>query len=284
MGSNPLFGRLRSSGSTMAGLYIFAAVILFAFLVPLFVSGDPNQINILKRNIYPSLAFPLGTDMFGRDMMLRIAHGSKMSLSIAFGITVIAVFIGTLVGMVAGYAGGWIDTLTGRIIDALMSFPSILLALAVMAMLGSSVQNIIIALSLVYIPRVSRVARAATISERSLEYVEAARSCGGSPARVLFRHILPNITSPIIVQGTIVFAYALIAEAALDFLGIGMPPPDATWGNLLSEGRRTIMSFPYQTLFPALVFGVTVLGVNLLGDGLRDVFDPQMRGVGRNDG
>ena len=149
-----------------------------------------------------------------------------------------------------------------------------------MAMLGASVQNIVIALSLVYIPRVARVARAPVIAQKTLEYVEAARSIGSSHARVLFRHILPNVMSPVIVQVTVIFAYALVGQAALDFLGIGTPPPDATWGNLLSDGRRTILSTPLHTLFPAFAFGLTVLAVNLMGDGLRDALDPQLRRTG----
>lgn len=269
--------RIRGNRNALLGLCALALILLFAILVPLLSSGDPNQINPVMRNRGPSWDHPFGTDAFGRDLMLRMAVGARFSLGIAMGVTIATVIVGSALGLLSGYRGGWIDTVISRIVDALMSFPSILLALAIMAALGSSLRNIVVALSLVYMPRIARVARAATISEKSLDYVDSARACGASATRIMLRHILPNITSPVIVQGTIIFAYALVAEAALGFLGIGVPPPDATWGHMLSEGRRTIMRFPYQTVYPALLFAATVLGINMLGDGMRDVFDPHTK-------
>jgi peptide/nickel transport system permease protein len=212
-------------------------------------------------------------------LFLRVVYGSQISLAVSTAVALLCLVVGTFLGVVAGYFGGWIDNVLSRIMDSLMAFPSILLALGVMASLGASLENVVIALSLVYAPRVARVARAPVISERSREYVQAAASLGASHGRILFRHILPNVMSPVIVQATVVFAYAMVAEATLGFLGLGVPPPDPTWGNLLSDGRRFLMTHPLQTIFPAVALGVTVLGINIFGDGLRDMLDPRMRGA-----
>jgi ABC-type dipeptide/oligopeptide/nickel transport system permease subunit len=272
--------RLRRNRLAFVGAIILGTVIVVAIVTPLLVSGDPNAMNIRMRNAAPSAEHWLGTDAMGRDLFLRIIHGSRVSLAVSSAVALLCLVFGTLLGVVAGYFGGWIDNVLSRIMDSLMAFPSILLALGVMASLGASLENVVIALSLVYAPRVARVARAPVISERSREYVQAAASLGASHARILFRHILPNVMSPVIVQATIVFAYAMVAEATLGFLGLGVPPPDATWGNLLSDGRRFLMTYPMQTIFPAVALGLAVLGVNLLGDGLRDMLDPRMRGAG----
>jgi len=271
---------LRSNRLALVGAVILLIVVLIAIFVPLLHSGDPNRIAMQLKNRPPSFDHPFGTDQFGRDLFLRVALGSRLSLMIALAISTVALVVGTLFGIVAGYAGGWVDAVLSRIMDSLMAFPSILLALGIMAMLGASTENVIVALSLVYIPRMARVARAPVLAQKELDYVDAARSCGASHIRVLFRHILPNIVSSLIVQVTVIFAYAMVAEATLGFLGIGVPPPAPTWGNLLADGRRTLMTIPYQTVFPALALGITVLGINFFGDGLRDLLDPRMRGTG----
>jgi peptide/nickel transport system permease protein len=271
--------RLRRNRLAFFGAMTLLLMVLIAVFAPLILTGDPNAIRPRFKNLPISLEHPFGTDQLGRDLFLRVAYGARLSLWIGFTIALITLVAGTIMGIVAGYFGGWVDGIISRIVDSLMAFPSVLLALGVMAMLGASLETVIIALSLVYIPRVARVARAPVLAERRLEYVEAARSCGVSHARILFRHILPNVLSPVIVQVTVVFAYAIIAEATLGFLGVGVPPPEPTWGNLLAESRRTLMTAPEQTVFPALALGLTVLGINLLGDGLRDILDPRMRGV-----
>ncbi|MCC7272918.1 MAG: ABC transporter permease [Alphaproteobacteria bacterium] len=275
-------GRIRRNRLAFLGAMILSVLVAFALLTPLVVAGDPNLMRPTLKSLPPSWSYWFGTDQLGRDLFLRVMHGSRLSLGISLAVALISLIVGTTLGIVAGYVGGWVDTVIGRIVDSLMAFPSILLALGVMAMLGASLENVIVALSLVYMPRVARVARAPVLAERKLEYVEAARSGGASHARILFRHILPNVTSPIIVQATVVFAYAMVAEATLGFLGVGVPPPEPSWGNLLADGRRTLMVSPEQTIFPALALGLTVLGINLLGDGLRDVLDPRMRGIGTN--
>lgn len=274
-----MYAQVRRNRLAFTGTIIMVLICIFAFILPLFLSGDPNAMNPLVRNRGPSAEYWFGTDQLGRDIFLRVVHGSRLSLTISASVAILVLVFGTVVGIVAGYFGGWVDTLLSRITDSLMAFPSILLALAVMATLGQSLDNVVVALSLVYAPRVARVARSPVISERSREYIEAAHSLGASHARILFRHLLPNVMSPIIVQVTVIFAYAMVAEATLGFLGLGVPPPEATWGNLLAEGRRTLMIYPSQTVFPAVVLAVAVLGVNLLGDGLRDVLDPRMRGT-----
>jgi peptide/nickel transport system permease protein len=264
----------------ITGTVILLVVAVIALLAPLLVDGDANQIRPRQKNLTPSWEHPFGTDALGRDLFLRIAKGAQYSLGIGAIIAAISAVIGSTLGLLAGYWGGWVDSLISRIVDALMAFPSVLLALGLIAMVGGSFTGMILALSLVYIPRVARVARAPVLVEKRLEYVEAARSCGVSHARIMFRHILPNVLSPVIVQVTVIFAYAIIAEATLGFLGVGVPPPEPTWGNILAETRRTLMTIPMQTAYPSIALGLTVLGINLLGDGLRDMLDPRMRGVG----
>jgi len=274
-----IFDKVRYNRLALLGGSILLVIILIACIAPFIVSGDPNAVNPILRNRPPSLNHWFGTDQLGRDIFLRVVHGSRLSLAISATVAFLVLIFGTVIGVIAGYCGGLVDTVLSRITDCLMAFPSILLALAVMATLGQSLSNVTVALSLVYTPRVARVARSPVISERSREYVEAARSLGASHIRVLFRHILPNVMSPIIVQVTIIFAYAMVSEATLGFLGLGVPPPDPTWGNLLADGRRTLMIYPSQTLFPAIALAATVLGINLFGDGLRDILDPRMRGM-----
>ena len=274
-----IFDKVRYNRLALLGGSILLVIILIACIAPFIVSGDPNAVNPILRNRPPSLNHWFSTDQLGRDIFLRVVHGARLSLAISATVAFLVLIFGTVIGVIAGYCGGLVDTVLSRITDCLMAFPSILLALAVMATLGQSLSNVTVALSLVYTPRVARVARSPVISERSREYVEAARSLGASHIRVLFRHILPNVMSPIIVQVTIIFAYAMVSEATLGFLGLGVPPPDPTWGNLLADGRRTLMIYPSQTLFPAIALAATVLGINLFGDGLRDILDPRMRGM-----
>lgn len=276
--------RARRNRLAFLGGIILVVVTVVAVLAPLILTGDPNAIAPRMKNLPISFAHPFGTDPLGRDLFTRVAYGARLSLLIGGAIALITLVAGTAMGLVAGYFGGWVDAVLSRVIDALMAFPSVLLALGVMATLGASLGTVIVALSLVYVPRVARVARAPVLTERRLEYVEAARSCGVGHMRIMVRHILPNILSPVIVQVTVIFAYAIIAEATLGFLGVGVPPPAPSWGNLLAEGRRTLMTMPSQTIFPALALGITVLGVNLFGDGLRDILDPRMRGVGGGAG
>ncbi|RAI01854.1 hypothetical protein DLJ53_10640 [Acuticoccus sediminis] len=270
----------RVNGLILFGGAMLGIVVLIALLAPVLPFGDPLRINPLLRNAPVSWQHPFGADKLGRDLFARFAYGARLSLSICAIVSVVCLVVGTALGLLAGYYRGIVDTVISRIADTLMAFPSILLALGIVATFGASMTNVIITLSVVYMPRVLRVARAPALAESRREYVEAARSCGVSDLRILTRHVLPNILAPVMVQATVVFAYAMVAEAALGFLGVGVPPPAPSWGNLLAEGRATLMIAPTQTIFPAVGLAFAVLGVNLLGDGLRDVLDPRMRRAG----
>ncbi|MBB6309080.1 ABC transporter permease [Xanthobacter tagetidis] len=264
----------------VAGAVMLGIVVLIALLAPVLPFGDPFTINPLARNAPMSWQHPFGADKLGRDLFARFAYGARLSLSICTLVALACLIVGTALGLLAGYYRGWVDIIISRIADTLMAFPSILLALGIVAAFGASMTNVIVTLSVVYMPRVLRVARAPALAESRRDYVEAARACGASDLRILVRHVLPNILAPVMVQATVVFAYAMVAEATLGFLGVGVPPPAPSWGNLLSEARATLMTAPSQTIFPAIGLAFAVLGVNLLGDGLRDLLDPLMRRQG----
>jgi peptide/nickel transport system permease protein len=279
-GLTPFLRRMRRNRLAMIGLAILALLLAVALVAPLLPFGDPFAIRPVLRNRPISWDHPFGTDVLGRDLFLRFAYGARLSLGICAQVALACLVIGTGLGLVAGYFGGWVDSVISRMTDTLMAFPSILLALGIVATLGPSMQNVVLTLAIVYVPRVIRVARAPAMTESRRDYVEAARSCGVSQFRILYRYVLPNIMAPVVVQVTVVFAYAMVAEAALGFLGMGVPPPAPSWGNLLAESRKNIMTLPTQTLFPALGLAMAVLGINLFGDGLRDLLDPRMRGAG----
>jgi peptide/nickel transport system permease protein len=224
----------------------------------------------------PSWQFPFGTDNLGRDIFSRVLHGARLSLEIGFAVVVLSGLAGTIVGAVAGYFPR-LDNVLMRAMDAMMAFPSIMLAIAIAAALGSSMVNALIALAVVYTPRTARIVRASVLVVREMDYVTASICAGASDWRVMMRHILPNSMAPLIVQLTFVFAYAVIAEAILSFLGVGAVPPTPTWGNIIAEGRDYIREAPWISLFPGIAIALTVLGLNLLGDGLRDAFDPRLR-------
>src|SRR5262245_57100666 len=224
----------------------------------------------------PGPSFWLGTDNFGRNLLSRVVYGARLSLEIGFGVMVLSGLAGTLIGAAAGYYRRLDDVLM-RAMDALMAFPAVLLAIGIAAALGPSMGNAMIALTAVYTPRTARIVRAAVLVVRELEYVQAARAAGAHHSRVLLRHVLPNCLAPLIVQLTFIFAYAVLTEAILSFLGMGPQPPTPTWGNIIAEGRGYMREAPWIALFPGLAIAVTVLGLNLLGDGLRDALDPRLR-------
>ncbi len=276
LGRNRVLRRLRHHKLFLTGICLFAVVLAMAVFAPLIASTPPDQIQFRHRFEPPSLAFPFGTDNFGRDLLARVVYGARLSLEIGFTVVVLTGILGTAIGAAAGYFRR-LDNPLMRVMDALMAFPAILLAIVIAAALGASAINAVIALAAVYTPRTARIVRASVLVVREMEYVQAARACGAGDWRIMRRHILPNSLAPLIVQLTFIFAYAVLAEAILSFLGVGPEPPTPTWGNIIAEGRQYMREAAWITLFPGLAIAMTVLGLNLLGDGLRDALDPRMR-------
>lgn len=268
---------LRRSRYTMVGGAILLGMVLVAVFAPLLSPHDPQGIDVINRLTGPGWTHPFGTDNLGRDILSRVIHGAQISLVVGFLVVAFAVTAGVLLGLAAGY-NHRIDQVLMRILDGLMAFPTILLAIALMAALGAQLSNVIIALAIVFTPRVARVVRGITLVLRELDYVQAAQALGARNSRILLRHILPNCAAPVIVQGTFIFAEAVLAEAALSFLGVGLPPYVPSWGNIITTGRQFMQTAPWITIFPGIAILITVLGLNLLGDGLRDLTDPRLRG------
>jgi peptide/nickel transport system permease protein len=255
---------------------ILLAVTLIGISAPLLARYDPFEIHAVDRLKPPSAQYWLGADSLGRDVFSRLLYGARISLGVGAATVVVCNSVGILIGLVSGYYRR-VDNILMRIMDAFMAFPSILLALGIMAVLGPALINTVIALSIVYIPRVARIVRSAVLGIREADYVTACRSIGIRDTRILARHVLPNCMAPIIVQGTFIFAYAVIAEASLSFLGVGSSPEVPSWGNMLNEARQFLRRAPSLALFPGFAIMLTVLSLNLLGDGLRDVLDPRMK-------
>jgi ABC-type dipeptide/oligopeptide/nickel transport system permease subunit len=257
------------------GVGIVLLIALIAVAAPLIAPYDPITTNPLAVLEAPSLAHPMGTDNIGRDTLSRIIFGSRVSLQVGAIAVGIALVAGITIGLVAGYAGGWTDTVVMRAMDALQAFPALILALAITAALGPGLNNAMIAIGVVYVPLFARLIRAQVLAVRRLDYVEAARVLGASGSRIAVRHVLPNSVAPITVQATLSVGFAIIAEASLSFLGLGVQPPTATWGNMLKIGIPFMELSPWLAIFPGLAIFVTVLGFNLFGDGLRDSLDPR---------
>ena len=238
---------------------------------------DPLAMDFTARFAPPSWAHPFGTDDFGRDLFSRVLHGAAVSFQVAFIAVGISGVAGVTLGVLAGYLGGWLDEAIMRAMDVLFAFPAVLLAITVMAVLGRGVENAMIAIAIVYMPIFARVTRGAVISVRDREFVTAARALGTGHARIMLAHVLPNAAGPILVQTSLSLAFAILAEAALSFFGLGTQPPDPSWGRMLAEGRAFLGQAPWMGIFPGLAIMAAVLGFNLLGDGLRDVLDPRWR-------
>lgn len=268
--------RLFRHRSFRIGFGITLLLVVVAAFGPLLVKTDPTAMQMRFRFRPPSERFLMGTDGFGRDVFSRFIYGAQLSLWIGLWVAVLSGIAGTFFGVLSGYVRA-IDSLVMRVMDALLAFPPILLAIGVNAALGPQVHSVIIALSVSYIPRTARIVRASALVVRELDYVQAAKISGAGGLRIVWRHILPNSIGPLLVQLTFVFAYAILAEAALSFLGIGPPPPTPSWGNIIAEGRDYAVEAWWIMLFPGIGISLAALGMNLLGDGLRDVLDPKMR-------
>lgn len=269
--------KLAKNKAAIAGAIVVLTVFILAILAPWIAPYDPTHIEMSKKFQGPSAEHWLGTDDKGRDILSRLLYGSRISLTVGILSTLLGAVVGVVLGIVAGYYGKWIDSLIMRICDVLLAFPGILLALAIISILGPSTTNTIIAIAIFAVPTFARIVRGSTLSVKKLEYVDAIRAMGSRDSRIIFKHILPNITSPIIVQATLYIASAIITASALSFLGLGTQPPTPEWGTMLANGRSYIQQAPHLTLFPGLVILLVVVGFNLFGDGLRDALDPKTK-------
>jgi peptide/nickel transport system permease protein len=268
--------RLTSNRMVVLGAVLTLALIVIALGADHIAPYDPVALNARHRLEGPSADFRFGTDRLGRDELSRVVYGARSSLGVAAASVSVALLVGTILGLVAGYFGGTADLVIGRIMDVFFSFPVLLLAIAIAAMLGPGVRNAALAIAVVYTPLFARVVRAPVISERHRDYVDAARVIGASHPAIITRHILPNVVSPIIVQASSALSAAILIEAALSYIGLGTQPPAPSWGTMLSEGRTFLETAPWMSIFPGLAIALAVLAFNLLGDGLRDAFDPTL--------
>lgn len=260
--------------SAVIGAAMLTVTVLAAVAAPWLGTIDPQAIAPFNRLEAPGAQFWFGGDLVGRDVYSRTVYGARVSLAVGAGVVVGGLSLGLAVGLLSGFVR-WIDQLLMRVMDGLMAIPSILLAVALISLTGASLQNIIIAISIAEVPRVARLVRSVVLSLKEQPYVEAAITSGTSFVRILWRHILPNTVAPLVVQGTYIFASAILTEAILSFIGAGTPPSTPSWGNIIAEGRTVFSIAPHIVLFPGLALSFTALGVNLLGDGLRDIFDPR---------
>ncbi len=273
----------RENGGAVFGMWIFLGFVILALFAPLIAPHDPTQ-QFREHLLQPpfwqeggSLAYALGTDALGRDMLSRLIHGARYSFYVGIVVVTIAASGGILIGLLAGFAPRWVDTIIMRVMDIILAFPSLLLALVLVAILGPSLTNAMIAIAIVLQPHYVRLTRASVMSERTKDYVTAAKVAGAGTARLMFITVLPNCLSPIIVQGALSFSTAILDAAALGFLGMGAQPPTPEWGTMLAEAREFILRAWWVVTFPGLAILITVLAINLMGDGLRDALDPKLK-------
>lgn len=280
--SNPwseAYRRLLQSKVGRAGLIIIILLLIVAAIAPVLAPYDPFETNILFRYKAPSSEHLLGTDGMGRDILSRIIYGSRISLQVGLISVALALILGVSFGLIAGYYGGKLDMLIMRFMDIMLAFPSILLAIAIVAILGPQLKNAMLAIGIINVPRFARIVRSSVLSIKESEYISAARALGAGDLRIIFKHLLPNAMAPLIVQTTLSIATAILEAAALSFLGLGAQPPSPEWGAMLSDARSSLQKAPWVATFPGLAIIFGVLGFNLLGDGLRDALDPKMKNV-----
>lgn len=266
------------TGKGIIGGGIVLLVLTVALFAPIFIPPEwATQMDMRARLAGPSVAHPMGTDQLGRDLMYRMLLGAQTSIMIAGTAVLMSLVIGLPLGLISGYFGGWIDNVLMRLVDTLLAFPALLLALTISAVLGPNLTNTIIAIGIAFTPYLARIIRGEALRVAQMPYVEAARAAGTSDAWMILRHVLPNIMPPIIVQGTISLAFAILAEAGLSFLGLGTQPPDASWGLMIQASRDYLDIAPWTALVPGAAVAITVLGLNMFGDVLRDVLDPRIK-------
>ena len=274
-----IWHRLRRNRLAMLGLALMSAILLLAVFADVIADYTTQVVgmNMLERLQTPSAKHWFGTDGYGRDVFARIIHGSRLSLSLSIISMLIAVAIGSMIGAISGYFGGRIDDVLMRLMDMLLAIPPMLMSISIVAALGRSMANLMLALALAYMPVFARVIRSSILSVKDQEFVEAARACGTSDARIILRHIIPNAVGPIIVQATLAMGSSILTISSLSFMGMGIQPPQPEWGTMLYEGRDLIRTSPYLVIFPGAAIAVSVLSLNLLGDGLRDALDPRLK-------
>ena len=275
--TRPFWKYLARHQAAVVGLVVLAIFAILAVAAPLITPYDPIHQQLSDALQNPTMSHPLGTDYLGRDLLARILYGARYSLAIGFLAVAIGLAFGVPLGAASGYYGGWADMVTQRVMDILLSFPGILLALSLVAVLGPGLENVIISVGVSSIPSFVRLVRASTLSIRQLTYIEAARALGARSGIIVFRHVLPNALAPVIVQATLSLGSAILVAAGLGFLGLGVQPPTPEWGSMLGEGRNYIFSNPNMVTFPGIAIFVAVLSFNLIGDGLRDALDPRLK-------
>lgn len=283
--------RLRSAGLRrvlknnlfVAGLILIAIIVVAAAAAPLLTTYSPVTLDTKHALLNPSVQHPFGTDELGRDVFARVLFGARISLRVGGLSTLFTALLGVLIGLLAGYYSP-VDMIASRLVDGLMIFPGLILAIMLMAALGPSESNVVLAMTILYTPRIIRVVRGSVLELKKLDFVDAARVVGDSNLRILFSHILPNTYAPLIVQVTFGFAWAILTESGMSFLGLGTPPPAPSWGNIIADGREFIRSAPWLMLFPGAAISLSVMGLNFVGDGLRDLLDPRLRNTARRIG
>ena len=266
-----------SNPALIIGLVGMVIIVLAALILPAVSSVDPNEMKVLDRLKPPGAEHIFGTDEFGRDLFIRVMHGARVSICVGGAVTIFSSILGTIIGIYASYFK-ILDNILMRICDGLIAIPGVLLAVALMAALGASIWNVILALTVVYTPSIARVVRAGALVAREQVYVEAAKIQGASDFRILWKIILPSVVSSLTVQASFIFAQAIISEASLSFLGVGIPAPAASWGNILQASKQVLSKAPWTAIFPGAFVIISVLSLNLLGDGLRDFLDPRVKG------
>ena len=268
--------RATRSGGLAIGLVLALAMVLVALAAPWLAPYDPNAQDVLLKLEPPSAAHPFGTDDFGRDVLSRVIYGSRISLFVGAIATLAGVLVGTIIGVVSGYFGGLVDRTITALTDVLLSFPQLIMGLILVAVLGASLTNLILAIAITAVPAFVRVARASTLAMKERDFVDACRSLGFGDPRIMFMHVLPNILDEVVVMGSLWFAAAIRTESTLAFIGLGVPPPTATWGGIIRDGFDNLLDAPWLSIFPSIAILVIMIALNLIGDGLRDATDPRM--------
>ena len=276
--ANSAWKKLRRNKSAMLGLVLIVFVLLVSIFGPFLMSRDPAAMDFLQINAKPGTnGFLLGSDSLGRDVLTRLVYGGRISLLVAVGGMAVGAVIGILIGLVSGYSGGGVDAVLMRIMDGMSAFPFVLLALMLMTVLGAGMGNVILAIGIASVPGYARMTRGQVLMVKNEDYIKAVKALGASHSRVLFSHLLPNVVSSLIVYATLNVAGAILTEASLSFLGMGITPPQVSWGSILKDGQECLQSAGHVAIFSGLAIFITVLGFNLLGDGIRDVLDPKMK-------